>query len=479
MWQRYKANDRLYQSEYSMRQKILLQLPIVLIVAYLLFTLLLYAVGPFAWKTPTPVKFWLLQLCYIVMLYLGFQVGVRTRTRRKDNWNWDTRGDTVVLKLMPVLLAINLVYIVVNLFRSFGYSTWDFRGLIEDLFFGIQNLGGGYSIHQGLMDSLDGNQVLGGYIVTAINYLWNFFSFAVVLFGILYFTRMKMGSRILASANVVLILVNYVSIGTNIGVFRIVMAIAMFVMISYLKQIFRSFDKKKKQQMIFVVGLALTAIVVVLVYFVQTMKGRGGILNWDSESYNVGGVGLNRDSVMFKIFPESMYIPMISISNYLTQGYYGLALCMSLPWVPTYGLGSSLQIVDLFSDHLFDIRTSTYQFRAIVFGWDDRINWHSMYSWFANDVSFYGVIVLMFVIGLVFAMVYKDSITTRNPFARVLVFYFTLMFVFIPCNNQIIQTTYTLFSFVTVLFCWIVTGNAKLRGLVNSLSFLLKGRQGC
>jgi len=223
--------------------------------------------------------------------------------------------------------------------------------------------------------------------------------------------------------------------------------------------------------------LALVGVAVVVVYFVKIMKCRGGILNWDSASYNVGGIGLNRDSIFFAILPESLYIPLISISSYLTQGYYGLSLCMSLPWIPTFGLGTSLQIVDLISDHFFDIRSSTYQFRAMEFGWDDRINWHSMYSWFANDVGFYGVIAVMFVIGFVFALVYKDSITTRNPFARVLVFYFALMFVFIPCNNQIIQTTYTLFPLITIFACWIASRSVRMRRFLNNLKLPHIGRK--
>jgi len=473
--QMYKSANDLYKVSFHKRQRVILQLPMVLVMLYLAVTLFIYAFGPFAWVTHSPVKFWGLQVCYLTMLWMGFQLGIR-RTE-KNNIEWSQEDDAKILRLFPVLLTINLVYTVVNLFRSYGYATMDFEGLISNLVYGLQNMGAGYSVHQGLTDSLQGNQVLGGYVVTALNYLWNFAAFAVVLLGILYFPKLGWGSRILAIANYTIIIINFVAIGTNIGVFRIVLAVVLFVAVAYLAQIFRKFDGKQKKMLILVVGLALVGVAVVVVYFVKIMKSRGGILNWDSASYNVGGIGLNRDSIFFAILPESLYIPMISISSYLTQGYYGLSLCMSLPWIPTFGLGTSLQIVDLISDHFFDIRSSTYQFRAMEFGWDDRINWHSMYSWFANDVGFYGVIAVMFVIGFVFALVYKDSITTRNPFARVLVFYFALMFVFIPCNNQIIQTTYTLFPLITIFACWIASRSVRMRRFLNNLKLPHIGRK--
>ena len=126
-----------------------------------------------------------------------------------------------------------------------------------------------------------------------------------------------------------------------------------------------------------------------------------------------------------------------------------------------FGLGSCKVIQELLSTVLPSIADWTYQARITEFGWDDYMQWHTMYSWFANDVSYLGVIAVMFIFGLVFARCYKDSITTENPFANLMVYYMFLMAIFAPCNNQIFQTRDIFFSFITVFLGWICTRGRK------------------
>ena len=147
----------------------------------------------------------------------------------------------------------------------------------------------------------------------------------------------------------------------------------------------------------------------------------------------------------------------VSFSSYFTQGYYGMSLAMELPWQPMYGVGNSMFLVDLISDHFTDIDPYTYQVRMEPMGWDSDIQWHSMYTWLANDVSFYGVVIVMLLIGIVFGAMFKDAITSGNPFAKMGIFYFMLMLIFIPCNNQLGQRADTLFSFILIILLWILS----------------------
>ena len=154
---------------------------------------------------------------------------------------------------------------------------------------------------------------------------------------------------------------------------------------------------------------------------------------------------------------------MISLSAYLTQGYYAFSLCTLVPWKPMFGVGSSMWLVNIITEHFADIEQMTYQYRIQeVFGWDSKVQWASMYTWFANDVSIYGVVLVMFVIGYLLALTYRDSLTSDNPFAKLLVIYFAIMCIFMPCNNQIFQSTYTLFAFFTALIGWIITRRFKV-----------------
>jgi len=188
---------------------------------------------------------------------------------------------------------------------------------------------------------------------------------------------------------------------------------------------------------------------------------RGGILFWNSSSYNIGGRGINRDSVFFKILPSGFHRLLVSLSAYLSQGYYGMSLTLRVNWIPMFGLGSSKAIQEMCSIFFPSIGEWTYQARISEFGWDDYTRWHSMYSWFANDVSYLGVIVIMFIYGFIFARCYKDCIKTNNPFAQLMVYYMFVMAVFLPCNNQIFQSIYLFFSFITVFLGWIFTRGRK------------------
>ena len=96
------------------------------------------------------------------------------------------------------------------------------------------------------------------------------------------------------------------------------------------------------------------------------------------------------------------------------------------------------------------------------YGWDSRMYWASAYSWFANDVGLVGVVVIMFILGYFLALAYRDSLTTDNPFARIMVYYFAIIFLFLPCNNQIFQSIYTFSGFITAFLCWMFSTRYKV-----------------
>ena len=64
---------------------------------------------------------------------------------------------------------------------------------------------------------------------------------------------------------------------------------------------------------------------------------------------------------------------------------------------------------------------------------------------------------VMLLIGILFGAMFKDAITTGNPFAKMSIFYFMLMLIFIPCNNQLGQRADTLLSFILLIMLWILS----------------------
>lgn len=432
------------------------QLPLKIMIVYLVATLILYLIGPFKWFTYKPVIFWLLQFIYILMLILGWQIGIRHTFTRSDEWTVQ-QDKKIICKLAP-LLIINFFYEFINIFRKFNFSSFDIKNLWDQILLGFIDMGSSYNAFQENINNITGSQLVGGSIVTVFNTVWDFLSFTIVLLATYYFKKLSKVTKFILIINYIIIIAAFIGTGTNIGVFRLLLAWVIFFAIRITRgerNINREKWHKRKKTIVLV---TVIAIIVMAVLFDKIMQSRGGILLWNTSYYNIGGIGINRESILFHILPKSWYMLLVSASGYLTQGYYGMSLCLRTEWLPTFGIGHSMAIVKLLKSYITDFPyLRTYQHRIEPFGWDEDIQWHTMYSWFANDIGFLGVAIIMFIFGLLFATAYKDSIKTNNPFAHVMVYFFSLGVFFIPCNNQLFQSTYVMFSFITITFLWLCT----------------------
>ena len=438
-------------------------LPIVLVVCYLIFTLILYTYGPFAWITYNPIMFYTLQIFYIAFLTLGYMIAIRSQNGRFTDWK---KKEKNICRWILPFTAINCIVILINIARDMGHISFDISAIISEILRGMKGMGAGYNErYDRIMSALNGGMILGGTLMTLINYLWDFFSFNVLLLGIYYFKKEGIVTKILVLISALETVCFYVSIGTNIGVFRVILAVVLFLILAIIRKNCMCVAKRKrKHSKVTIALIGGSAVILVIYYFFNTMKARGGIYFWDTEYYNVGGIGLNRDSIFFKLLPTSLYMPLISLSSYLTQGYYGFSLATTIPWKPMYGVGSSKALADIITEHFTDIERFTYQYRIQEkFGWDRDVQWASMYTWTANDVGFYGTVIVMFFLGYFLAMSYKDSIVSENPFSALVVVYFGLTCIFLPCNFQIFQSTYTLFGFISVFLIWILSTRLHIK----------------
>ena len=440
-------------------------LPIRLTLIYLVISLLMYEFGVFDWITYKPILFYGLMISYLTALWAGYRVGIRHTFKKAVEWKENSIDRWI--PWLTVLVVLGYLLYIVNMFRSYGLKTFDFPKLFSDMLVGIRNPGLGYSMNIQRKLTLDSSMIMGGSIVTLINYAWSFLRYPVLLLSMVYFKKLPIVGKIVMVLYLITMVLYYLSIGTTIDI----LTVFLWIELPVLLRAFAAGHKKqlnKKQVLRLLAGL-LAGILFLACYFGWMMLSRGGINNYDQPEYNVGGVHLSEGTVPSAPNGEgesgslSQYVPPIvmkvwvSATSYLTQGYYGMSQALTLPWEPMYGVGNSMFLVDFISDNFYDVDQYTYQVRMEPMGWDSDIQWHSMYTWLANDVSFFGVILVMLLIGLLFGAMFRDAITTENPFAKISVFYFILMMLFIPCNNQIAQKSDTLFSFVLVVLCWLVS----------------------
>lgn len=139
------------------------------------------------------------------------------------------------------------------------------------------------------------------------------------------------------------------------------------------------------------------------------------------------------------------------LTVYLVQGYQGVSIALGEKFDSSYGIGHSVFLQRVFAEHLgIDVRDRTFQ-RKITARWDENVYWHSFYSYMANDVSFFGVSIVMLILGWYFANVYLAVVIDDDFFAKMLLPLFAIMFLYIPANNQIFSFLETMISF------WILT----------------------
>lgn len=436
--------------------------PVKIFSLYWIFCLLLYAFGPFRWVTFKPVLFWTLNILYLLFFYLGwgssriFNLGGARR--------WTETNDRRLVKKLGYLIYINLFYEIINTFRMFQFTSFDVGGLVNRLSYGISNMGDSYNSFQDNVNATSAG-VVGGSLVTLFNYVWDIWAFSTLIFSVMYFKKLKLHQKIIAGITIALEVIAYLARGTNIGIFRIILIIPV---IYYLKYMGGTRNKKKntkdnKKNRIRLIVLGGLGVVIMVTIFFIIMKSRGGIAFWKHSFYNIGGIHIDQDSVFFKILPSGFHQLLVSLSGYLSQGFYGMSLSMRVPWEPHWGIGGSMALQNLLKNFIPTISERTYQVRIEQFGWDSYTQWHTMYTWIANDLSFFGVILYMGLFGYVFRRALRDSLELNNPYAKLMVYFMFLKAVFLPCNHQLTQTTYVMFSFVYVFIMWQISKRKSIR----------------
>ncbi len=450
-----------------------LRLPIYLTVIYLIASLIIYVLCPYNWPTKMPGLFWTLNVLYIAALAGGYFLGQKWRFSLKL-MDWNPKTEKILYVVLSVLSIFNFVVYLILVFRNYGLATLDFGELFTQMGKGLKNPGYGYYMHYMRQQRLDGTDVVGGTAFTVFNLGWSFLKMPIIILGVLYFRKLKIYGKIFTVAYLALVVVYYVSIGTNIQFLHVILLVLLPVILELFDLGYAG--KLTPKKLIKPISLVLVCGVLFAGYFGYMIQSRSNTYGYDVDEYQIAGLSPtekpgeteepeeteNSDQTVENQVPvapkptSKLEKLWMSGSSYLTQGYYGMSQALTVDWTPMYGFGNSMFVVNIISGNIKDIDQYTYQVKLEPFGWDSDVRWHSIYTWIANDVSFYGVVVVMLLIGLIFGMMFKDAIVGKNPFARASVFFYILMMLFIPCNNQVGQTADNLLGFLMLILLWLL-----------------------
>ncbi|MBN9647140.1 hypothetical protein J0L31_09090 [Terrisporobacter glycolicus] len=433
-----------------MRNKKLL--PMILIQLYLFITLILFVIGPWDFKVNNMVNLILLLFIYQVFLLYGYFIGINgIKVGRNVSFNCEKSN----IKLFKKLMIFYTFVLLIEVTRSLGLTSISISQIIEKFIIGIKNPQSGY------LSKLEVNNsnVFLGSIGTIIMFIASPISYAMMPLIIYYFKQLDKKYKILASFIICLNLTKYIATGTNKGIFDFVIIYISYILLKYLKNKTSTINKNKIKM--FTIIIVLCSILFTTFSHMIGSRAFGTYLN--SGSKLASTVSIDDDSILMSLTPTILKKPVILLSSYLCQGYYGLSLSMEVESTPMLGFGNSIFLVDQISEK-YDINKYTLQKKVEnKYGWNSRVQWFSMYSWIANDVGFIGVSLYMFLLGLFFALVYKDSIVNDNIIAKVLFSFLLIQFIFIPANNQLMLTMNSTISTIFFTILWFISKKIKVK----------------
>lgn len=248
-------------------------------------------------------------------------------------------------------------------------------------------------------------------------------------------------------------------IGSQKQIMDILIYLAMPFLINRIQQ------GKKATRRSFVI-LVLGTIVVVLILG-NIMQARNDLWAARYHSTNaISGAVINRDHFIYKILPSFFVDPFVSVMRYLSQGYRGLALCLTIPFEWSMGFGSSFKWMNDFSQW-FSVPLSaienSYPVRMeAVYGIKAYASWHTIFPWFASDFTWLGAIVIVSVFLYYWGKAWNESIQFDSLPALILFSHLSILVIYIPCNNQLFQTRVSIITTFMVFLIWyLYHGNTK------------------
>lgn len=478
--------------------KFLLFLPLFLIELYLGMTLLLYQFGPIPWKTENKALFWTLIACYHVAFIVGYVLFANKFQISKQSVILSSKITDLFLRFFWIFLLICTIASLINYRNLTKSSGWIPTHVLSDFISGLKNPGLQYYLK---FDYNSGAAFQGNKLITGILALSSFLFSSMVPICVFLWNRLKIGYRVYFLVLVIFQLATYVGIGTNKGIFELLFLFAGALFIDFClnhENGFRNNFYQKRFLIVVTVGLIIFSVWFFTYGLITRVGSVEDYVNHQaapeittqapvSESIPETTVEITQKSETSTV-PDTrsqqekkeqslqnitddnkknnngfMKSAFYGLTEYVTQGYYGMSLSLDEPFTSTYGIGNSAFLRSNFKT-LFgiDVTSRTYQAK-ISDQWDADMKWHSFYSYMANDISFYGVILLMFVIGAFLAVSWKDAIWGKNLISQCLLPLFIIMFLYMPANNQIFSVMQSCCAFLELTFFWALVRMILLR----------------
>lgn len=417
--------------------------PILIAIIYSLATIYLFEFGVVNFNVHDKFLLYFFLFFAHVGMLLGYFLGMHSKNYAP---NPNARDGKILLR---TIYKYSFIVCLITFLPSFMVDThtysFNFSNLISNIQLGLSDSSVLYNANRsvenvsGIWKIINIGLVLTGFV------RWTFYPLSIYLWA-----ELKRYHKVFFFIFAFFYLASFLTTGTTAGVFTIsYLTVAPFVMKAAKQKYYHEleFGRKKisgKTRLIRLIAIVV-GVSASLWVFSNNMESR---LGWKT-------IGGNWSSFPWNIVPDSMKTAVYWLTGYVAQGYEALSYCIDLPFTPTFGLGGSWFLIQNFSSLLnIKILDYTYLGKAEAFGYGAYHNWHTVYVWLANDVSFVGVPILLSVLFYLMAQSWRDYLEKNDPFAFVFMTIMGFFCLYISANNTVFTHSDTLFAFWIALYLW-------------------------
>ncbi|MBX3119934.1 MAG: hypothetical protein KF784_12780 [Fimbriimonadaceae bacterium] len=404
--------------------------PLFLLQVHLWLSLALYAFGPWHWPMRDPQKLFGFVIACHVALAAGYFAVAHCRPRALSiRW----RGTTLVYWG----IVASLLVLPITCYARTGH--W-----MPDLASAIADPGEAY-LQAHLYTANSSNAA--AYVRVLLSPL------LVMLFPMaaFYWNRLSGMMRIAVVVLAIWVVLLSIATGQRRDIADLIVTIPFICIASHWARI-TSISRAARTIM---VTLLIALIGAFLTYFTYSHISRVGA-NTATYAANPATQQLpDRDNPILGTIPDDARPGFLAFANYLTTGYYGLSLSLDREQKPMYGMGHSMFLTRNYErftgDKSFAKRSLPVQI-SDKDGFKYPVYWCTAYPYMINDLGTIGTVLLMFGVGVLFALTWIDTLGGKNPFAIVLFWLLAIFLFYLPATNRMLQDGEGVIAF----YVWLV-----------------------
>ena len=439
-------------------------LPMNLMFIYNVLTLLLFIFGAWNYKVTNYPSVIIVVLSNLFALYLGYLVVInRHKSQVIDEYTYNNLEDTdervvVLLKKWTRIAAIIAIPDMLYYSRMWTLSP---AQIFQRLVIGFTESNLNYSLSLGYENSGTFIEKI-VVILIVVSYT---FKFATLPLSMMYWKRIDKTQKVLCVFVVTLDIIKWLLKGMNKGIFdyAFVFLGSALIVLAINRRIRNSdvipeFERKRKRKTR-VVLLAALILSFAIYIFVSNLAARSSRLTTAFYSTSMQ-LYANPDNFFIKLIPTSLQKPFLSLSMYLTCGYQGLSYALRLPFKWCFGIGNNQFTISNFRDLGINVSAITYQARVEQnFPWYEFHNWHTTYTWLANDFSFFLLPLVFFGLGCLFALSWLSAVEKHNPYAVIIFCLFIIRMAYLPANNIVLSSSFTFITWIVCMILWYLSSH--------------------